>query len=244
MAEDEHTAGPPELYRCDRSNLEHVGARAGRGAARPDCREAGCDHAGRLRGWGAIARSKRKCYLTGLHLELRLSIQGGEIIIWGSVPDGNPRLSSRFTAATPIMQRHVIAHPSRALVSMAGFGRAAVEQPEAYSRGCLPLNRRGHASSTSQGLCPLHPNRGPFDGTLHLHSWPLLPAPSGESLAGGDPTAGFGLSVSRLERADRRRMLRAQRRLPDPGRRGPHRQDRQQLCQDQLRHWPDAALLA
>ncbi len=29
-----------------------------------------------------------------------------------------------------------------------------------------------------------------------------------------------------------------------PGRRGSHRQDHQQLCQDQLRRGPDAALLA
>ena len=50
------------------------------------------------------------------------------------------------------------------------------------------------------------------------------------------------LPVPRLERADHRRVLRAQRRGAHPRRRGPHRRDRQQLRAHQLQLRADAAL--
>ena len=55
-------------------------------------------------------------------------------------------------------------------------------------------------------------------GTLRLHSRTLLPAAAGEPVAGSGRAPGLRLSVPRLERADHGRVLRAQRRLADPGR--------------------------
>ncbi len=86
--------------------------------------------------------------------------------------------------------------------------------------------------------------RGGSLGPIHLHPRPLLPAAAREPLAGHGGAAGLGLSLSRLERAHHRGVLRPQRRRPHPGARWPHRPAGEQLRPAQLRRRPVAPALA
>src|SRR5690242_13705525 len=64
-------------------------------------------------------------------------------------------------------------------------------------------------------------------GTIYLHSRAFLPAAAGKSVAGIGRTSGFGLALSRLERADHGRMLRSKRDRADPQRPRPDFRDYQ-----------------
>src|SRR4029450_6174408 len=83
-----------------------------------------------------------------------------------------------------------------------------------------------------------------LNGTLHLHPRPLLPTSAREPLARGHRAAGLRPTLSRLERAPPGRVLRAERGLAHPRRRGAHPAHRQQLLAHQLQFRTDAPALA
>ncbi len=103
--------------------------------------------------------------------------------------------------------------------------RNPVEQATGFVR--LGMGRTGYGTAGKGGRAGPMPScadeaarftwrRRTDHGKIHLHSRPFLPASQGKPLAGGRGDPGFGSPLPRLERADHRRMLRAQLRVPHP----------------------------
>src|SRR5580693_3448494 len=78
---------------------------------------------------------------------------------------------------------------------------------------------------------------------IRLRSRPFLSATARKSIARSDRVTGLGISLSRLERASLRGVLRAERLFENPRRSAENHFPGKQLLPDQLQFWPYSSFL-
>src|SRR5215472_1721513 len=112
--------------------------------------------------------------------------------------------------------------------------------------------RRLHSTQTARPSWIFNPSRSRSSNLpilcrrkheIRVCPWALLSAPTREPIARSDRTSRFGLSLSRLERASHRRVLRTERSLPRAGWSATDRKIDEQLLNDKLQFWPHAPVV-